>query len=318
MRIGARGSDLAQWQARWVEARLTAAGFECRQVIISTLGDRVRDRPLNQLGAKGVFTKEIEDALLRDEIDVAVHSFKDMALAQPPGLDVIAISQRDDPADLLILRKDRSPSEAGKTPVVGTSAVRRGAQLRALLPDVELRDLRGNVPTRLRKLADGDYDAIFLASAGVRRLGLDMSQFEVLRLEPELFVPSPAQGALAVQMRTADANLAAVREAVHHAETAAAVAAERSLLAAFGGGCSLPLGGFVQRRSDGWAMVAFWDDPEVGPRWEEESGDEPTTLMPALVPRLKAAAPDVAAADRRAALTASMRAALQGDDGQET
>jgi hydroxymethylbilane synthase len=171
--------------------------------------------------------------------------------------------------------------------VVGTSAVRRAAQLAAMQPELTLKDVRGNVPTRVRKLADGDYDAIFLASAGVRRLELDLSDFRVLRLEPESFVPSPAQGALAVEMRGDHPRADEVRAAVHDEETAIAVAAERSVLAAFGGGCSLPLGAHVVRDGAAWRLIGFWDDPEHGPCWDSEEGGDALALADRLVPRLK-------------------------------
>jgi hydroxymethylbilane synthase len=290
MRIGARGSDLAQWQAHWVGDRLTKAGIPVEQVIIKTHGDRVQDKPLHQLGVQGAFTKEIEEALLDGRIDLAVHSFKDMALKQPAGLEIVALSERADPSDLLIVHCD-SVEEAGKAfplaegAVVGTSAVRRGSQLRALRPDVDLRDLRGNVPTRLDKLRRGDYDAIFLAAAGIERLGLDLTEFHVVRLDPWEFIPSPAQGVLAVEMRADDSAVGEVVKAVHHEESGRLANAERMLLRGFGGGCSLPLGGHARLSGGSWELKGFWGG-DGGPRWETVTGEQPDTLADRLIQRL--------------------------------
>lgn len=290
MRIGARGSDLAQWQANWVAQRLNDAGIKTQQVIVKTHGDRVQDRPLHQLGVQGAFTKELEDALLRDEIDLAVHSFKDMALVQPPELKVIAVSEREDPADLLVIRKSSVDHAAPNVPVpegavVGTSAVRRGSQLQAMRSDIKLNDLRGNVDTRLRKLSDGMYDAIFLASAGAKRLGLTLDEFHVVRLDPAEFIPSPAQGALAVEMRSDDADVDTVRAAVNDEEVSIAISAERALLKAFGGGCSLPLGGYCTQENGNWRLRAFWGG-DGGPIWTEEAGPNPEVLASLLLYRI--------------------------------
>lgn len=278
MRIGARGSNLAQYQAHWVADILRRGGIESEQVIIQTHGDRFLDRPLDQLGVQGVFTREIEEALLAEEIDLAVHSFKDMATRQPPALMIAAITERVDPAELLLVRKesfDRTGSKVPLSPgaVVGTSAVRRERQLLAWRSDLEVRSLRGNVPTRLEKLARGNYDAIFLAAAGVQRLALDLTQFEVVRIDPHIFIPCPGQGALALEMREDDPQATRVRELLHHPLTASATALERQLLTRFGGGCSLPLGAYAEIEDQQWQLSGFWGG-EGGPLWERVNGAE--------------------------------------------
>jgi len=276
MRIGARGSDLAQRQARMIESRLNLEGIETEMIIISTHGDRVLDVPLNQLGAQGVFTKEIEDALIAGRIDLAVHSFKDVATVQPGGLEIVAITEREDCADLLLIRPEMSFDEDAFIPVkpdstVGTSAVRRSIQLQALRPDLRLKDLRGNVPTRLDRLHNREYDAIFLAAAGVNRLGLDLSGLNVVRLDPARFVPSPGQGALAIEMRCGDPLVSRIRKCLHHEATATATVIERGLLKLFGGGCSLPLGVWATPNPDGWSVSAFWGDTSM-PQWANRTG----------------------------------------------
>ncbi|MCB2198825.1 hydroxymethylbilane synthase [bacterium] len=276
MRIGARGSDLAQWQALWVGGKLEEAGLEVEQMVISTHGDRVQDRPLRELGVQGVFTKEIEEALLDERIDLAVHSCKDMALEQPKGLAVVALSERANPSDLLIIRRESVDDNADPYPlklaaIVGTSAVRRGSQFQALRPDITLKDLRGNVPTRLAKLADGQYDAIFLAAAGIERLNLDLSDFHVLTLDPTEFIPSPAQGILAVEMRADDPRIQTVIESIHHAPSGQAAQIERAVLDTFGGGCSLPLGAYAWQDQKSWHICGYWGG-EGQPTWKNVSG----------------------------------------------
>jgi len=276
MRIGARGSDLAQVQARMIEAMLNQAGIATTMVVISTHGDRVLDVPLSQLGTQGVFTKEIEDALLGNQIDLAVHSFKDVASIQPDGLEIVAVTEREDSADLLIIAPEKFLDNGEFLPVspnsvVGTSAVRRSSQIKAIRPDLEVRDLRGNVPTRLEKLYQGKYDAIFLASAGVNRLRIDMPGYRVIRLDPSKFVPSPGQGALAIEMRSDDPFVSRVRECLHHEPTNQATSIERALLKRFGGGCSLPLGASVQVQDGNWTLRAFWGGGS-NPRWTTQTG----------------------------------------------
>lgn len=200
---------------------------------------------------KGFFTKEIEDALLRGEVDLAVHSMKDLPTSQPEGLVITAVSYRDNPADLLLIRPEAvDASQVFKLKpgaIAGTSAARRKAQLRDFRPDVELKDLRGNVPTRLDKLRQGDYDAIFLAAAGVARLELDLSGLEVITLNPREFVPAPAQGVLAWQTHRDDLPTRRLLKQLHHPEVSAITNLERRVLQLMDGGCQLPLGVHAER-----------------------------------------------------------------------
>ncbi len=242
--IGSRGSKLALWQAHHVAARLLELGRETRIEIIKTTGDKIRDVPLAQVGeqsnTKGVFTKEIEEALLAGAIDLAVHSLKDLPTELPAGLTIGAIPERQDPRDALV---GKTLAELRGGDRVGTSSLRRSAQLRALRPDVEILDIRGNVDTRLRKLGEGEFDAILLAAAGLKRLGLEASIAEVL--DPETMAPAVGQGALGIEIREGDADVAAALAPLDDADTRAAVEAERTLLSALGGGCQVPLGAYA-------------------------------------------------------------------------
>ncbi|HEY3743219.1 MAG TPA: hydroxymethylbilane synthase [Bryobacteraceae bacterium] len=235
--IGSRGSQLALWQSRWVAVRLEALGEQTRIEIIKTTGDRVTDIPLGQVGSKGIFTKEIEDALLDGSIDLAVHSLKDMPTELPTGLVLAAIPEREDVRDALAGQKLDDLARGAR---VGTGSLRRAAQLRALRPDLEVLPIRGNVDTRLRKLDEGQYDAIILAAAGLARLGLSarISQY----FEAEEMCPAVGQGALAIETRDSKREIA-VR--LNDPSTAAAVQAERSLLGALGGGCQVPVGAYA-------------------------------------------------------------------------
>jgi hydroxymethylbilane synthase len=239
--IGSRGSQLALWQARWIQARLKDFGEESRIEIIHTTGDRITDVPLAQVGTKGLFTKEIEEALLRGDIDVAVHSMKDMPTEGPAGLTIAAIPEREDPRDAIV---GIPLTELREGASVGTSSLRRSAQLRALRPDLVIDSIRGNVDTRLRKLDDLQFDAIVLAAAGLRRLGLEGRIAEVL--EPEVMCPAVGQGALAVETRDDGGAARQVCRRLDHTETRAAVTAERALLAALGGGCQVPIGAYAR------------------------------------------------------------------------
>ena len=238
--IGSRGSQLALWQARWIQARLESMGEQCRLEIIHTTGDKITDVALSKVGAKGLFTKEIEEALLAGAIDLAVHSLKDMPTELPAGLTLAAIPEREDPRDALVGRK-LSQLAAGAR--VGTSSLRRAAQLRALRPDLEMESIRGNLDTRLRKLDEGRYDAIVLASAGLRRLGWDNRIAELL--DPGVICPAVGQGALAVETRADGGAAFRIAKGLEHPETRIAVTAERALLASLGGGCQVPIGAYA-------------------------------------------------------------------------
>ncbi len=243
--IGSRGSQLALWQARHIQARLAELGVETRIEIIRTTGDKITDVPLAKVGGKGLFTKEIEEALLDGRIDLAVHSLKDLPTSLPDGLTIAAIPEREETADALIgSRLDDLPPGA----CVGTSSLRRAAQLRALRPDLVIENIRGNLDTRLRKLEEGQYHAILLAAAGLRRLGWADRIAELLT--PERMVSAVGQGALAVETRDTGPALEVCR-ALDHAPTRAAVTAERALLAGLGGGCQVPIGAHAELHQDG-------------------------------------------------------------------
>ncbi len=259
LRIGTRGSELALWQACHVAERLgrLPGAPPVELVVIRTEGDRVAELPLTRVAGKAFFTGEIEDALSRGEIDLAVHSLKDLAVANPPGLLIGAVLPREDPRDVLIVRRDLvsgSPSGTGLDTLpagarVGTCSLRRRALLARWRSDLELVDLRGNVPTRIQRLDEGPpdksrMDAIVLAAAGVKRLGLEgrISAF----LPPERVLPAPGQGAIAVQVREADAGTRAWVERLDDPATRAATAAERAFLARLEGGCQVPVGALAE------------------------------------------------------------------------
>ena len=238
--IGSRGSKLALWQAEHVKALLGAKGVETRIEIIKTVGDRVQDVPISLLGAKGVFTKEIEDALLAGEIDLAVHSLKDLMTTLPEGLVLAATPEREDPHDALAGCTLADLKEGAR---VGTSSSRRAAQLRLLRPDLLILEIRGNVDTRLRKLDEGQYDAVVLAAAGLRRLGL--GERIAYQFDTSEMTPAPGQGALAIETRANGAGYDAAR-LLHDEEVFTAVTAERAVLEALGGGCQVPIGAYAE------------------------------------------------------------------------
>jgi hydroxymethylbilane synthase len=238
--IGSRGSQLALWQANHVKQLLEELGEECCLEIIKTRGDLVQNVPLKEVGNKGIFTKEIEEALLDGRIDIAVHSLKDMPTMLPPGLQITATPERQDVRDVLI-GKPLAGLPGGAR--VGTGSLRRVAQLRALRPDLNVESIRGNVDTRLRKLDDGQYDAIMLAAAGLKRLGLGHRISEFLPLES--MCPAVGQGALAIETRSDEgAGMEAARR-LNDSGTYAAITAERAVLARLGGGCEVPIGAYA-------------------------------------------------------------------------
>jgi hydroxymethylbilane synthase len=239
--IASRGSQLALWQAHWVQQQLAGLGYQSRVEIIKTTGDKITDVPLAQVGAKGLFTKEIEEALLAGRADLAVHSLKDLPTELPAGLTLAATPEREDPRDAIVGRRLADLPPRAK---VGTSSLRRAAQLRKLRPDVRIEAVRGNLDTRLRKLAERQYDAIVLAAAGLKRLGWEDRIAEIL--PPEIMCPAVGQGALAIETASAaDDDLRAVCAQLDHAPTRGAVTAERALLGALGGGCQVPIGAYA-------------------------------------------------------------------------
>lgn len=235
--IGSRGSQLALWQSRWVAARLAELGIGTRIEIIRTTGDKITDVALSKVGAKGLFTKELEEALIARQVDLAVHSLKDMPTELPEGLTLAAVPEREDPRDAIVgARLADLPSGAR----VGTSSLRRAAQLRAVRPDLTVESIRGNLDTRLRKLDEGQFDAIVLAAAGLRRLGWAARISELL--EPSVMCPAVGQGALAIETRNGGDSAAALCARLNHETTARCVEAERAVLRALGGGCQVPIG----------------------------------------------------------------------------
>ncbi len=246
IKIGTRGSDLALWQANFVREELEKLGHSVEINIIHTQGDKIQDLSFDKLEGKGFFTKEIEAALLSKEVDLAVHSHKDLETTPPAGLMIAAVSDREDPSELLLANLDAVDNNElwglKKNAVIGTSSARRKSQLLALRPDLQIKDLRGNVPTRIKKLKTEGYDAILLAKAGVNRLNLDLSDLHVEVLDPTVFVPAPAQGVLGLQIRTEDSRLAEILSNLNHSYTAEKIELERSVLRLMEGGCQLPLG----------------------------------------------------------------------------
>lgn len=269
--IGSRGSHLALWQARHIAGCLAELGAETRIEIIKTTGDRILDVPLAKVGGKGLFTKEIDEALLDGSIDIAVHSLKDVPSELPAGLTLSAIPEREDPRDALI---GRPLAELGEGSKVGTSSLRRSAQLLALQRGIVTETLRGNVDTRLRKLDEGQYDAILLAAAGLRRLGWANRICETIPVE--IMCPAVGQGALAIETRDDGLEAQKFVRRLDHETTRIAVTAERALLATLEGGCQVPIGGHAHvsgREVQLLAIVASPDGSRVVRG--ERTGDDP-------------------------------------------
>ncbi len=243
--IATRESALALWQAHHVRDRLMALhpGLQVELLGMTTQGDRILDVTLNKIGGKGLFVKELEQALFEGRADLAVHSLKDVPMILPDGFELAAIGEREDPRDALVSNKYRQLSELPPGAVVGTSSLRRESQLRARYPHLDIQPLRGNVNTRLRKLDEGLYDAIILAAAGLKRLGF-ADRIAAL-LEPEQSLPAAGQGALGIEIRTGDEMLRKLLAPLHHDQTAACVRAEREVSRQLGGSCQVPLGAYA-------------------------------------------------------------------------
>ena len=283
--IGSRGSQLALWQAHHIAARLRTLGQETRLEIIKTTGDKITGVPLAGVGGKGLFTKEIEEALLAETIDLAVHSLKDMPTALPEGLALAAIPEREDPRDAWI---GPPRADLGGGARIGTSSLRRAAQLQALGSGFAIENLRGNVDTRLRKLDEGHYDAIVLAAAGLRRLGWADRITELI--DPAVMCPAVGQGALAIETRDDGGPAQAIAAQLNHEASNLAVTAERALLARLEGGCQVPIGAhatvdgtLIQLR----AIVASPDGSRV--MRDRAAGSDPVVLGKELGERLLAA-----------------------------
>ena len=261
IRIGTRKSKLALWQSEWVKEQIEKKfpDVEVELIKIVTKGDKILDVPLAKIGDKGLFTKEIEDAMLKGEVDIAVHSLKDVPSKLPEGLKLIAFSDREDPRDALLSCGKYTLDTLPQGAVVGTSSLRRKAQLRILRPDLEIKDLRGNVDTRIRKLKEGQYDAIILAAAGVKRLGWENEIDEVL--SPDRMIPSVSQGILGIEGRENDEEIEKiVREAINSRESEIAATVERAFLRTVEGGCQVPLGCYAVVEEDRVHVRAFISD----------------------------------------------------------
>lgn len=248
IRLGTRGSPLALWQANWVAARLSQLGHEVELVEIRTGGDQRLDA-ISGLNAQGLFTKEIQDALLDKRVDLAVHSLKDLPTEAVPDLALAAVPERETTADALVSREGKSFAELAKGATIGTGSARRRAQLLHARGDLVMADIRGNVDTRLRKLREGQYDAIVLAQAGLRRLELEGEITEIL--PTEIVLPAVGQGALGLETRADDAATRGALAALNHADSHSAVLAERALLAALRGGCLAPVGALAEVETSG-------------------------------------------------------------------
>ncbi len=259
-----RPSALARWQTAYVMRLLQTAwpGLTCTEEIIVTRGDKVLDKPLPLIGGKGLFTAELEAALRESRVQAAVHSLKDLPTEIPEGLTVGAIPQRAGPLDALVSPRGYTLRALPPGARVGTSSLRRAAQILALRPDVQIASIRGNVETRLRKLMEGQYDAVVFAAAGLQRLGLDEELGDrMVLLSPDEMLPASGQGALAVQCRADDAETLRLLAAIHDPATAAAVTAERAFLAGLGGGCSVPVGAYARWTTDDGPQTTDYSRP---------------------------------------------------------
>lgn len=292
VRLATRGSRLALEQTGWVRAGLEALGAVAELVVVETQGDR-EQRPFAQMQGQGFFTKAVQEAVLEGRADLAVHSYKDLPSARPMGLEIVAVPPREDPRDLILARPEAVDERAAHLPLcrgarVGSSAVRRQAQLRHLRPDLRPQELRGNVPTRLEKLARGEYEAVLLAYAGVRRLGADLSSFYAAALPPTLLVPAPAQGALALECREGDLELKALVKHLDDPKTRRTVAAERGLMARLAGGCQLALGAYAEEGPQGLELLAWYKG-----RIYRAIGQNPEAVAEAVFQQICAEHPEV-------------------------
>jgi hydroxymethylbilane synthase len=291
--IGSRGSDLALWQANHVKNQLESLGCSVEIKIIVTQGDAIQHLSFDKMEGKGFFTKEIEVALLNKSIDLAVHSHKDLETNPPEGLKIACVSERENPADMMLVRKvclDENQLWSLKLNAkVGTSSSRRKSQVIRFRPDAQISDLRGNVPTRIQKLRDGQYDAILLAKAGADRLKIDLSEFHQHVFDPTQFVPSPAQGVLGLQIRNEDESLFNILQKMNHDDVQSCIQVERKVLNMMDGGCQLPLG--VYCTEQGKVYVSYSTDWEQGSQHFEYTIDGNESIATQIVADLKAVAP---------------------------
>lgn len=277
LRIGSRGSQLALWQANHISALLREQGHEVEIEIIKTTGDKITDVSLAQVGTKGMFTKEIEEALAEGRVDFAVHSLKDLPTELPPAFELVAITTRVNPRDVFLSVKYDSVKALPKGALIGTSSLRRQAQLKISRPDLVIHPLRGNVDTRIRKLEEGGYDAIILAAAGLTRLGKMQLVKEVL--SEEFMCPAAGQGALGIEIRAGDEQMRKYLTFLDDADARATTTCERALLSKLGGGCQVPIGAFAEMRDGTLSLTAIVAQPDGSLILREhQSGTDPITL----------------------------------------
>jgi hydroxymethylbilane synthase len=277
LRIGSRGSQLALWQAHHISDLLRAQGHTVEIEIIKTTGDKITDVALAKVGAKGMFTKEIEEALVENRVDLAVHSLKDLPTELAADFEIAAITKRENPRDVFCSMKFASIEALPQRAKVGTSSLRRQAQLKAVRPDLQIHPLRGNVDTRLRKLEAGEYDAVILAAAGLNRLGKTHRVQQVI--PAEVMTPAAGQGALGIEIRKGDAAIRALVAFLDDADARAATTCERALLNKLGGGCQVPIGAFAEVQNGRIhlnALVAHPDGTNI--LREARDGNDPERL----------------------------------------
>ena len=277
IRIGSRGSQLALWQANHISALLRERGHEVEIEIIKTTGDKITDVALAKVGTKGMFTKEIEEALAEGRVDMAVHSLKDLPTELVEGFELVAITKRVNPRDAFLSVKYDSVRALPKGARVGTSSLRRQAQLKVVRPDLDIHPLRGNVDTRMRKLEEGEYDAIILAAAGLTRLG--KTQLVKETLTEDFMCPAAGQGALGIEIRAGDAEMRAHLSFLDDAEARATTTCERALLNKLGGGCQVPIGAFAEVKNGEVFLTAIVARPDGSLILREhQSGSNPEEL----------------------------------------
>ena len=290
--IGTRGSELALWQAHYVESIFKAKNIDVEIKIISTQGDEIQHLSFDKMEGKGFFTKEIEAALLNKNIDLAVHSHKDLETTNPAGLEIAAVSYRENPSDVLLILPHAYDASATlglkKGAVVGTSSARRKTQLLAFRPDCSTLDLRGNVPTRIQKLKNQQYDAILLAAAGLNRLNISTEGLIVKELNPKEFIPAPAQGVLGLQIRTEDSTLKEwLQQNFHHPDVAQCIEEEREVLRNLDGGCQLPLGSYCYAENNQFTLQISLGISENEVLRLEKTSDLPKGLAHQILDALK-------------------------------
>ncbi len=277
LRIGSRGSQLALWQANHISALLREQGHDVELEIIKTTGDKITDVALAQVGTKGMFTKEIEDALAEGRVDLAVHSLKDLPTELPPGFELVAITTRVNPRDVFLSVNYDSVKSLPTGARIGTSSLRRQAQLKVARPDLDVHPLRGNVDTRVRKLEEGEYDAIILAAAGLTRLG--KTQLVKETLSEEFMCPAAGQGALGIEIRLGDLEMRKHLAFLNDADARAATTCERALLNKLGGGCQVPIGAFAEVKNGMLHLSAIVAQPDGSVILrEQQSGSDPVAL----------------------------------------